>query len=103
VLTETKRFCIVVIKLRNETFPYGEVNSMERKILIDCRGNVSRQKVAAALNITPQMLGAIERGDRTPSLLLAKKISDFYGKPIEYLFFNQFRHKTFPLVDKQII
>lgn len=76
---------------------------MERKVLVDCRGDKPRPIVAKALNITPQMLGAIERGDRTPSLLLAKKISDFYGKPIEYLFFNKNGNKTFPNVNEKFI
>ncbi|EAD3084209.1 helix-turn-helix domain-containing protein, partial [Listeria monocytogenes] len=40
------------------------------------------------LNITPQMLGAIERGDRTPSLKLANKIASYYDVPIEDIFFN---------------
>ncbi|TWL69400.1 hypothetical protein CHCC14821_3039 [Bacillus paralicheniformis] len=35
------------------------------------------------------MLGAIERGDRTPSLTLAKKIADYYGKSVDEIFFEQ--------------
>ncbi len=34
------------------------------------------------------MLGAIERGDRTPSLELAKKIAELYKTTIDDLFFN---------------
>ncbi|MFD2628817.1 helix-turn-helix transcriptional regulator [Oceanobacillus kapialis] len=67
---------------------------MERQKLIECRGLKSRQKVAKELRITPQMLGAIERGDRTPSLALAKKISDYYGLSIDEIFFNQIGHKV---------
>lgn len=43
--------------------------------LIQLRGKQSRRKVATELNITPQMLGAIERGDRTPSALRSKNFS----------------------------
>ncbi|WP_099157304.1 helix-turn-helix transcriptional regulator [Virgibacillus ndiopensis] len=68
---------------------------MERKILINCRGEQSRQEVAKQLKITPQMLGAIERGDRTPSLPLAKKIADYYGLSVDEIFFNHNRHKMF--------
>lgn len=59
-----------------------------RKALIVLRKNTSRQVVANDLGISRQMLGAIERGDRTPSLDLANKIAKYYGVPIEYIFFN---------------
>lgn len=42
------------------------------------------------------MLGAIERGDRTPSLTLAKKIADYYGKSVDEIFFEQNGNKTCP-------
>lgn len=58
----------------------------ERKVLINLRGDKTRSEVASNLNITPQMLGAIERGDRTPSLNLAKKIANYYGTTIEEIF-----------------
>lgn len=68
---------------------------MNRVNLVNCRGNQSRQKVAEDLDITPQMLGALERGTRTPSLQLAKKISDYYGVAIEDIFFEQSGNETF--------
>lgn len=58
----------------------------ERKVLINLRGDKTRVEVANDLNITPQMLGAIERGDRTPSLNLAKKIAIYYGTTVEKIF-----------------
>lgn len=69
---------------------------MVRHKLIDCRGNRSRQDVSNDLNITPQMLGAIERGDRTPSLKLAKRIADYYKLSVDEIFFNKNRHISFP-------
>ncbi|WP_445429241.1 helix-turn-helix transcriptional regulator [Bacillus atrophaeus] len=66
---------------------------MERKILFTLRGDTSRTTVAEKLDITPQMLGAIERGDRTPSLFLAKRIADYYGKSVDEIFFSQNGHK----------
>ncbi|HHT7139359.1 helix-turn-helix domain-containing protein [Bacillus sp. SW7] len=59
----------------------------ERTKMIELRNGQSRIKVAKKLSITPQMLGAIERGDRTPSLELAKKIAEFYKTTIDALFF----------------
>ena len=64
-----------------------------RSNLVKLRGNKSRQEVAEVLDITPQMLGAIERGTRNPSLSLAKRISDFYGTSIEVLFFEESGHE----------
>lgn len=67
---------------------------MKRKKLIRLRGEKSRSIVARELNITPQMLGAIERGDRTPSLSLAKRIADYYETSIDELFFTKNRNKS---------
>ncbi|WP_226544995.1 helix-turn-helix transcriptional regulator [Bacillus thuringiensis] len=60
----------------------------ERNKMIELRNGQSRIKVAKKLSITPQMLGAIERGARTPSLELAKKIAEFYKTTIDALFFD---------------
>lgn len=62
---------------------------MTRDKLIKLRGQLSRPKVAKDLDITPQMLGAIERGDRTPSLPLAKKIAEYYNVSIDNIFFGE--------------
>lgn len=62
---------------------------MERKKLIDLRANQSRPGVAIEIGVTPQMLGAIERGDRNPSLQLAKKIADYYGVSVDEIFFDE--------------
>lgn len=68
----------------------------ERVKLIKLRGDESRQNVAKDLGITPQMLGAIERGDRTPSLSLAKKIADRYKVTVDDVFFGKVRNKMCP-------
>ncbi|WP_143543613.1 helix-turn-helix transcriptional regulator [Salinicoccus roseus] len=65
---------------------------MSRDKLINLRRDQTRLEVAQDLEITPQMLGAIERGSRTPSLSLAKKIADYYGVAIEDIFFEHERH-----------
>lgn len=67
---------------------------MVRQTLIDCRGDKARPDVAKDLEITPQMLGAIERGDRTPSLTLAKRIADYYQKTVDEIFFNKKGHES---------
>lgn len=62
---------------------------MVRNKMKELRGERSQAAIAKKLNITGQMLGAIENGNRTPSLELAKKIADFYGFSIEEIFFEQ--------------
>jgi putative transcriptional regulator len=78
---------------------------VNRKTLIELRGENSRQQIAEELGITPQMLGAIERGNRTPSLPLAQKIASHYSVSIEFIFFNKNRNETFPFVNhnKEVI
>ena len=64
--------------------------SKERLYLINLRKNkkLSQEKVAKLLNITGSYYGMIEQGVRTPSLALAQKISSFFGKSMEEIFFN---------------
>jgi putative transcriptional regulator len=78
---------------------------VNRKKLVELRGEVSRQQIAEELGITPQMLGAIERGNRTPSLPLAQKIASYYNVSIEFIFFNENRNKSFPFINpnKEVI
>ena len=47
---------------------------------------MSRQQLAEALNINPQTVGYIERGDYNPSLELALRMSDVFNLPIEAIF-----------------
>jgi len=68
----------------------------KRDNLMRLRGTKPRQSVAKDLDITPQMLGAIERGDRNPSLSLAKKIADYYGVSVDDIFFEDQRHEMCP-------
>ena len=67
----------------------------ERVMLVKLRGDKPRSRVAKQLDITPQMLGAIERGARTPSLPLAKRIADYYGVSVEDIFFDDQGNKMF--------
>ncbi|MDU4479902.1 helix-turn-helix transcriptional regulator [Clostridium sp.] len=58
-----------------------------RQGLIELRGDRSRKEIADNLNITPQMLGSIERGDRNPSLELAINIAKKYKITMDKLIF----------------
>lgn len=59
-----------------------------RSVLIDLRGKRSLASVAREIGISHQMLSAIERGVRNPSIHVAGKISRFYGRPLEEIFFD---------------
>jgi putative transcriptional regulator len=58
------------------------------QLLIDLRGKQSRALIAVKLGITPQGLGMIERGVRTPRPKLMEKFAEFYGKSVGELFFG---------------
>ena len=58
-----------------------------RQGLIELRGDRSRKEIDDNLNINPQMLGSIERGDRNPSLELAINIAKKYKITMDKLIF----------------
>lgn len=64
---------------------------MERLNLRELRGPKPLREIAAALGITPQMLGKIELKRRRPSLCLAQKIANYYGVIVEQIFFDDGR------------
>ena len=47
---------------------------------------MSRADLAASINVNPQTVGALERGDHYPSLDLAFRICDVFGLPVEAVF-----------------
>ena len=47
---------------------------------------LSRARLASSVGVNPQTIGFLERGDYTPSLELAFKISRFFKLPVEAVF-----------------
>ncbi|MBI3589282.1 MAG: helix-turn-helix transcriptional regulator [Candidatus Liptonbacteria bacterium] len=47
---------------------------------------VTQEELADAVDITRQTVIAIEKGNYTPSVLLAIKIANFFKKPVEEIF-----------------
>jgi putative transcriptional regulator len=47
---------------------------------------MTRVELAASIDVNPQTVGALERGDHYPSLDLAFRICDVFGLPIEAVF-----------------
>ena len=48
--------------------------------------NVTQEELAEALGVTRQTIIAIEKGNYTPSALLALKMAKFFKKPVEEIF-----------------
>ncbi len=54
----------------------------------ELRGKLGRtqEELAEAVGVTRQTIIAIEKGNYTPSVLLAMKIAKFFKKPVEEIF-----------------
>lgn len=48
--------------------------------------DLSRTELAERVEVNPQTIGALERGDHYPSLDLAFRICDVFGLPVEAVF-----------------
>ena len=48
--------------------------------------HLSRQDMAAALGVNYQTIGYLERGEFNPSLVLALRIAEYFGLPVEAVF-----------------
>jgi putative transcriptional regulator len=47
---------------------------------------VSRRELAEAVEVNPQTIGYLERGDYNPSLELGMKIAAYFDVPVERIF-----------------
>jgi putative transcriptional regulator len=47
---------------------------------------ISRRALAEAVDVNPQTIGYLERGDYKPSLELAMRIAAHFGLPVEMVF-----------------
>lgn len=57
--------------------------------------NLTQEEVAKLLGITTVFYGMLERGERNPSLDLAKSIADLFGTTIEKIFFDNELYKMY--------
>lgn len=53
------------------------------------RGNKTQEEVSEALGISVSALSMYECGKRVPRDELKKKIAEYYGKSIQYIFFKK--------------
>jgi DNA-binding XRE family transcriptional regulator len=74
-------------------------NDLHNRIaVLRAEKNISRQDLADALGIYYQTIGFLERGDYSPSLMLALDLSDYFKLPVEAIF----SRKKFKPLSEQI-
>jgi putative transcriptional regulator len=47
---------------------------------------ITQESLANAVNVSRQTISALEKGNYTPSILLALKISEYFQVPVEEIF-----------------
>jgi putative transcriptional regulator len=71
---------------------YGVVKGLNKEkiaeILVALRGDRSREEVAKALGISVSALQMYENAKRVPKDEIKLKIANYYGVPVESIFFN---------------
>ena len=63
-----------------------EARLHNRLAVLRAERELSRQELADALEVNPQTVGYLERGDYSPSLELAFRLAEFFELPIEAIF-----------------
>lgn len=64
------------------------------EILIRLRGKKSREEVAEALHISARTLASYERGERVPRDGVKRRIAEYYGRTVNYIFFSNSTHES---------
>lgn len=77
-------FCVCICN----AFKKGD-DFIKRNYLIKLRkqNKLTQEQVSKKLKITTVFYGMIERGQRNPTLKLAKEIADLFNQSIEEIFF----------------
>ncbi|WP_300382391.1 helix-turn-helix domain-containing protein [Clostridium sp.] len=57
--------------------------------------DIKQVDLAKTLDITNDYLSSIERGAKTPSFKLAKKIADYFDTTVDEIFFNNQSNELF--------
>ncbi|ABM15652.1 MULTISPECIES: helix-turn-helix transcriptional regulator [Mycolicibacterium] len=78
---------------RGETFPIHN-----RIGVLRAERRMSRAQLAEQIDVNPQTVGALERGDHYPSLDLAFRICEVFDLPVEAVF----SRKPFPPLSTEL-
>lgn len=82
------------IIIENNHFEYKEKgfcgvnNKIIAKRLIALRGEKTREEVAEAVGVTRTSIADYEEGKRVPNDAVKLKLADYFGKPVEAIFFD---------------
>lgn len=69
------------------TDPYNTQNMENSVKKIRKERKITQEELAEAVGVTRQTIIAIEKGNYTPSVLLALKIAQFFDLPVDTLFY----------------
>ena len=61
-------------------------NVLNTLVIQRTKHNMTQEDLALALGVTRQTIIAMEKGNYTPSVLLALKIARYFKKPVESIF-----------------
>lgn len=61
--------------------------------LLRAEKNITQEELAVAVEVSRQTINALEKGNYTPSLLLAMRISEFFGKRVDEVFTLEITNK----------
>lgn len=53
------------------------------------RGNRTQEEVAKAVGVTISAVSMYENGERVPRDEIKKKLAEYYGRTVQYIFFKQ--------------
>ena len=54
------------------------------------KASITQEALAEAIGVTRQTIIAIEKGNYTPSVILALKIAKYFKKPLEEIFYIKY-------------
>ncbi|MHB8588550.1 MAG: helix-turn-helix transcriptional regulator [Candidatus Dormibacteraceae bacterium] len=78
--------------------PNGERTIHNRLAVLRTERGMSRLDLARTIGVNYQTIGYLERGDYSPSLELAFRVSDVFGLPVEAIFST----RPFELLSEQV-
>jgi putative transcriptional regulator len=78
--------------------PNGEQKIYNRLAVLRTERAMSRLDLARTVGVNYQTIGYLERGDYSPSLELALRVSEVFGLPVEAIFST----RPFVLLSEQV-
>ncbi len=76
-----------MVEFKIVNFLYNTVQMLENKLLlIRTKKNLTQEELAKGVEVTRQTIISIEKGNYTPSVLLALRIAKFFNVKVEDIF-----------------